>query len=102
MLSSAYRILTDLGGPVIDRYLRKRLAAGKEDSARFSERLGIASQPRPEGRLIWCHAASVGEAASFLALIERLRELYPETQILITTGTVTSASMLANRLPEGV
>lgn len=101
MLASAYRMLTDLGAPVINRYLRRRLAQGKEDAARFPERLGIASHPRPHGRLVWCHAASVGEAASFLALIEKLRENYTETQILITTGTVTSAKMLAGRLPLG-
>lgn len=102
MLSSAYRILTDLGGPVITIYLRRRLKRGCEDPARFPERLGVASQPRPEGRLIWCHAASVGEVASLLALIEKLREYYPETQVLVTTGTVTSARVLEGRLPPGV
>src|ERR1700679_3347243 len=102
MLASTYRILTGLGGPVIDLYLRRRLGQGREDRERFPERLGVPSHPRPKGRLIWCHAASVGEAASFLALIEKLRERHPETQILITTGTVTSARMLAGRLPLGV
>ncbi|MDP9128370.1 MAG: 3-deoxy-D-manno-octulosonic acid transferase [Pseudomonadota bacterium] len=102
MLSSAYRLLTDLGAPVIQIYLRRRLEKGREDAERFPERLGIASQPRPEGRLIWCHAASVGEATSFLALIERLQMLHPQTRILITSGTVSSAKMLADRLPHDV
>lgn len=102
MLATAYRMLTDLGGPVIDIYLRRRLEQGREDRERFGERRGRTSQPRPVGRLVWCHAASLGEAASFLALIERLREVYPQTHILITTGTVTSAKMLAGRLPIGV
>src|SRR5262249_30624492 len=102
MLSTTYRLLTGLGGPVIDVYLRRRLAEGREDSARFSERRGIASRPRPEGRLIWCHGASVGEAASLLALIDKLRQAHPETHILVTTGTVTSARMLQDRLPLDV
>jgi 3-deoxy-D-manno-octulosonic-acid transferase len=102
MLSSVYRLATDLGAPVIGLYLWKRRVGGREDKRRFRERLGHASQPRPLGRLIWCHAASVGEAASLLALIERLRTLYPETHILVTTGTVTSARILENRLPPGV
>jgi 3-deoxy-D-manno-octulosonic-acid transferase len=102
MISAVYRCLTELGAPVIRLYLRRRLAAGREDAARFGERLGQASAPRPQGFLIWCHAASVGEAASLLALIHAMRAQYPAASILMTTGTVTSARMLENRLPPGV
>lgn len=102
MISAAYRTLTELGAPVISYYLRRRLAAGREDAARFGERLGQASKPRPAGFLIWCHAASVGEAASLLALINALRVKYPEASILMTTGTVSSARILEGRLPPGV
>lgn len=102
MLGFLYRALTDLGAPFISLYLAKRRRQGREDSARFHERLGEASQPRPVGRLIWCHAASVGEAASLLTLIEKLSELYPNIHILVTTGTVTSAQMLDGRLPPHI
>jgi 3-deoxy-D-manno-octulosonic-acid transferase len=102
MLSYAYRTLTDLGAPFIGLYLLKRRAEGREDKARFSERLGHASRSRPSGKLVWCHAASVGEAASILALIEKLRTLYPHLRLLVTTGTVTSARMLEKRLPQKV
>lgn len=102
MISATYRLLTELGAPAISFYLRRRLAKGREDAERFGERLGQPSKPRPEGFLIWCHAASVGEAASLLALIEKLRERNPQSSILITTGTVTSAHMLEGRLPGGV
>ncbi len=104
MLSLAYRLLTDLGAPVLGLYLRRRKALGREDAARFRERLGIASlacPPTPDGSLIWCHAASIGEATSALALIERLRALYPARPILMTTGTVTSARLMETRLPPG-
>ena len=66
MLSVLYRFLTDLGAPVIAYYMRRRLAHGREDGARFDERFGYASRPRPAGRLVWCHGASVGEAMSLL------------------------------------
>jgi 3-deoxy-D-manno-octulosonic-acid transferase len=102
MLASFYRILTDLGAPAISLYLLKRRAEGREDKARFRERLGYTSRTRPAGRLIWCHAASVGEAASLLTLIDQLRSTYPNVTILITTGTVTSARMLEKRLPAEV
>ena len=102
MLSFAYRLATDVAAPVIGLYLYKRRLSGREDSARFGERFGMTTQVRPTGRLVWCHAASVGEAISLLALIEKLRELYPQTNILITTGTVSSARILQKRLPPGV
>jgi 3-deoxy-D-manno-octulosonic-acid transferase len=79
--------------------LRQRLAAGREDPQRFGERLGYASRPRPSGPLIWCHAASVGEAMSVLSLIEEIQTRHPAFTILLTTGTVTSARLLAGRLP---
>jgi 3-deoxy-D-manno-octulosonic-acid transferase len=102
MLSFLYRAATDLGAPVIALYLRRRRSLGREDAARFSERLGEASRARPMGKLVWCHAASVGEAASLLALIEKLRVTYPDTHILMTTGTVTSARLMESRLPAEV
>lgn len=84
-----------------ERKLTERAAAGKEDSARLDERRGIASRPRPDGPLIWFHAASVGESVALLELIRQLREDRPDITILVTTGTVTSAGVMADRLPEG-
>jgi 3-deoxy-D-manno-octulosonic-acid transferase len=102
LTSLTYRFLTDIGAPFIGLYLLGRRARGREDANRFPERLGRASQQRPEGKLVWCHAASVGEAMSVLSLIGELRERFPSWRILLTTGTVTSARMLASRLPECV
>lgn len=81
------------------RLLDRRLAAGKEDPERLSERLGDAGQERPDGPLAWFHAASVGETLSLLELIRKLGEARPEASFLVTTGTVTSASVLASRMP---
>jgi len=97
----AYRFLTGLGGPLISLYLRRRLAAGKEDPARFAERTGEAERPRPDGPLAWIHAASLGEVQSVLSLLERLRAERPWLPVLVTTGTITSAALCAERLPEG-
>jgi 3-deoxy-D-manno-octulosonic-acid transferase len=98
---SLYRALTTLLGPLVSLYLLRRLARGKEDRVRFAERRGVASLPRPEGALVWIHAASIGEAVSMLALIDRLTEERPTLSVLVTTGTVTSARLLAARLPPG-
>lgn len=97
-----YRGLTFLIAPLLPLYLRIRAAKGKEDPARLSERFGYASTPRPSGKLIWCHGASVGEALSLLPLAKRLSELPQKPHILLTTGTRSSADILAKRLPEGM
>ncbi len=86
--------------PVLRVMLRRRVARGKEVAARLPEREGIDSTPRPEGRLLWLHAASVGESVSILPVLSAFAEAAPEVSVLVTTGTVTSAELLAQRLPE--
>lgn len=100
VLLHVYRILTIILGPLIDLYLWRRKQIGKEDPVRFRERMGFPSAPRPDGSIIWIHAASVGETMSVLALIERMLVRYPDLFVLLTTGTVSSARMLESRLPE--
>lgn len=100
MTFGIYRGLTSLLGPLITWHLRRRLAQGKEDPARFNERLGHAGQPRPAGTVVWVHGASVGEVISVLPLIERLLQLHDDMHILLTSGTVTSARIMADRLPN--
>lgn len=87
--------------PLLERLLKKRLAAGKEDGARSHERRGAPVKARGDQPLIWFHAASVGESVALLALVTRLRQLYPQWQVMVTTGTVTSAKLMAERLPNG-
>ncbi|HET7197861.1 MAG TPA: 3-deoxy-D-manno-octulosonic acid transferase [Burkholderiales bacterium] len=96
-----YRALTTVLGPLVILYLLRRMARGKEDRARFAERRGNAGRGRPEGPLVWVHAASIGEAVSMLALIDEIVATHPALSVLVTTGTVTSARLLATRLPEG-
>ncbi|RLJ51923.1 3-deoxy-D-manno-octulosonic-acid transferase [Litoreibacter meonggei] len=86
--------------PLANRKLESRLAEGKEDPDRINERRGIASQPRPRGELVWFHAASVGESLSVLDLIESLIDERPDLNVLITTGTRSSADLLESRLPD--
>ncbi len=99
---SLYRGLTTAVSPAARAYLARRARAGKEDPARMSERYGEPSAARPEGSLVWIHAASVGESLSMLALIHRLAADWPGLNLMMTTGTVTSARILAARLPERV
>lgn len=99
---SLYRCATWAATPLAGAFLRRRLGAGKEDPARFAERLGIAGRARPAGPLLWAHAASVGEVLSVLPLLERYRSERAGPHVLITTGTVTSARLVAARLDAGM
>ncbi len=96
---SLYRRLTGVGGPFANFLLRRRMVQGKEDPDRIGERRGIASLPRPDGPLIWLHCASVGESLSVLPLIEQLSVERSDLHFLVTTGTLTSAQLMADRLP---
>jgi 3-deoxy-D-manno-octulosonic-acid transferase len=93
-----YRLLTALARPVAPVVLQIRASKGKEDRNRRAERLGWASVKRPEGPLVWVHAASVGETNAVIPLLPALRDLRPELRFLLTTGTVTSADVAARRL----
>ncbi|MBS0279495.1 MAG: 3-deoxy-D-manno-octulosonic acid transferase [Proteobacteria bacterium] len=94
---AAYRLATMALAPAVPFFLRQRALRGKEDTARMRERLGHASVNRPNGRLIWIHGASMGESMAALPLVDAF--LKAGEHVLVTSGTVTSAKMLAERLP---
>jgi 3-deoxy-D-manno-octulosonic-acid transferase len=98
MMLRLYATATTLAQPALRRMLRRRAAAGKEFLSRLQEREGITSVARPAGKLVWLHAASVGETMSVLPV---LHALAGRINILLTTGTVTSAKLAQARLPEG-
>ena len=93
-----YRGVTSALSPALPALLKLRARRGKEDAARLAERYGLSSRARPVGTLIWIHGASVGESLAALPLVSALLEK-PGRQILVTTGTVTSAKMMEQRLP---
>jgi 3-deoxy-D-manno-octulosonic-acid transferase len=97
----AYRLFTSLARPAAPALLRLRERRGKEDPSRRPERFGQASAERPAGRLAWFHAASVGETNAVLPLMAALAEARPALSFLLTTGTVTSAKLAAERLMPG-
>ena len=95
----AYRSATAVLSPAAKLLLRERAARGKEDLERLHERLGESRLRRPDGTLIWIHGASVGETLAALPLLAVL--LTPGRHALVTSGTVTSAKLMAERLPPG-
>ncbi|WP_343562190.1 3-deoxy-D-manno-octulosonic acid transferase [Kiloniella sp. b19] len=95
-----YKGLTALLSPLIALHLKKRIRKGKEDARRLPERFGHSSLEREDGKLVWLHGASVGETLSILTLIRKLNERRSDLRFLVTSGTVTSSKLMAERLPD--
>jgi 3-deoxy-D-manno-octulosonic-acid transferase len=94
-LGTAWFAATILAAPALRVMLKVRQLGGKEVAGRLGERRGFDPTPRPPGELIWLHAASVGETVSILPMLPTLAE---RAAVLLTTSTVTSAQVLAQRL----
>lgn len=94
----AAALLGHAAGALAPLILRRRLAAGKEHPERYVEKLGRGSAGWPKGPLVQVHAASVGEFNAALPLIEAIAL---QAGVLVTTGTLTSAALAAERLPQG-
>lgn len=100
VMLAAYRYAGAAIYPLIGGYIVWRISKGKEERARRHERYGYAAHPRPSGPVIWMHAASVGETMAVLGLIEHF--LASGINVVLTTGTVTSARVADERLGERV
>src|SRR5437879_2704717 len=100
MTLRVYRRLSSVMVPLSPALINRRLKLGKEDPARVGWRRGMSADVRPAGPLVWIHGASVGEVLPAAALIERLRAL--NLRILLTSGTVTSAAIVAKRFPPDI
>ena len=97
---TGYRLAGAAVYPFIGGYISMRAARGKEERSRRRERYGYASAQRPEGPLVWFHAASVGETMAVIPLIEAVAER--GISIVLTTGTVTSATIARDRLDPAI
>lgn len=98
----AYRLLSPLFALPAYRRSTARMLDEHVPPERCRERAGHATLPRPDGTLLWCHAASVGESLSLLPLLDTLSRARPSLQVLVTTGTPASARALRSRLPAHV
>lgn len=97
---AVWRGIGHLLTPAVRLWLHRRVSQGKENAARLGERFGQAGKPRPPGPLVWCHGASVGEAQALLPLLLHLHKVRPDVTLLLTTGTVTSAALVEQRVSD--
>src|ERR1700712_5291233 len=100
MTLRVYQKLSFAMVPLASALIKRRLKLGKEDPERVGERRGVSADVRPLGPLVWIHGASVGEVLASAALVEKLRAR--NLRILLTSGTVTSAAIVAKRFPADI
>lgn len=93
-----YNILLLLASPVIMLILlaKKRCRPG------LRQRLGrLPEGPAEEwgdGRTIWVHAVSMGEATAVVPLVQQLKTRYPQFRIIVSTVTETGRETVLRRL----
>ncbi len=95
-----YRILSVALYPFLELYLFWRVYKKKEDKYRLKERFGVATIKHPQKSIIWLHAVSVGESNSALVLVDGLLKEFPDSVILFTTTTLTSAQIIGKKITQ--
>ena len=99
LLLRSYLVLSHVAHPLARRHVGKRLTRGKEDPARFREKFGVPSLPRPGGALVWMHAVGVGEILALPGLVRKMQERVPDLQVLLTSTARTSADAIESNMP---
>ncbi|CAI0408151.1 unnamed protein product [Linum tenue] len=102
MVYKIYRALTRGLSPVLQLHLRWRVFRGREHPARWHERIGRPSLPRPLGPLVWFHAVSLGEGMAAIPVVKQCAHRRLGLNILMTTTTMSAFKVLENDLPGGV
>jgi len=89
-----YRILTTLLYPILIIFIYFRKVINKEDSVRYKEKIlssHFNSVKRENSKLIWFHAASIGELKSIIPILKKLNNT--NLDFLITTITLSSSKI---------
>lgn len=94
----AYLAATHVVPFLAKRHLKKRIARGKEHPTRWTEKLGLPSEARPDGTLIWLHAVGLGEVLSLRGLIAQMATI-TDVHFLVTSSTLAGANAFAQNMP---
>ena len=91
-----YRILTILIYPLLFIFLYYRKIIKKEDPIKFKEKIlpsCFKVERKAKSKLIWFHAASIGEFKSIIPIIKKLLFDKKNLKILVTTTTLSSGNL---------
>lgn len=96
-----YKYLTFFLSPLFVVLIYFRSFLNKEDKIRFKEKIfssHFRTQRDRNKKLIWIHAASIGECLSIMPLIDELNYKHQDLNFLITTVTLSSSNLLKKKL----
>ena len=96
-----YKYLTYFLSPLFVVLIYFRSFLNKEDKIRFKEKIfssHFRTQRDSNKKLIWIHAASIGECLSIMPLIDELNYKHQDLNFLITTVTLSSSNLLKKKL----
>ena len=93
-----YKLLTNVVCFFAPIFLKIRIYKKKEDENRYTEKLCIIEKKRTAGKLVWFHAASVGELMSIIPILEKFEKIKEIKTILITTNTVSSSRIFYKKI----
>ena len=91
-----YRILTNLFYPFLIIFFYFRKLRNKEHKIRFKEKIFSSCfnvLRKKNLKLVWFHAASIGEMKSILPIIEEINKKKSNFEFLITTITLSSSNL---------
>ena len=94
-----YHLLSYIAIPLILINICLRIIQKKEDKKRYKERFGKSSIQIPQNKIIWIHAASLGEFKSSHIIIEAY---YKKYSILVTTTTKSAAEYASKYYAEKI
>ena len=98
-----YRVITTLIYPFLLTLILLRIFFKKEDPVRYKEKIFSSNFNRIKKKnfkLIWFHAASIGEFKSILPIIEELNKKKNKLEFLITTVTLSSSNLAEEELKK--
>jgi 3-deoxy-D-manno-octulosonic-acid transferase len=98
-----YRVLTTFLYPILILAIFFRKIRKKEDALRYKEKIfpSCFNVVRSSNlKLIWFHAASIGEFKSILPIIEEINNNHKNVEFLITTVTLSSSNLAKEELKK--
>jgi 3-deoxy-D-manno-octulosonic-acid transferase len=98
-----YRYFTYFLFPLFVILIYFRSFLNKEDRIRFKEKIFTShfnANKDNKKRLIWFHAASIGECLSIIPLVHSVNNKYKNVNFLITTVTLSSSKLLEQKLSQ--
>ena len=102
MLILLYSLLSNIFYLPILLFFLLRFLLSKETFVSLNEKFGFYKRPRPNGKIIWINAVSIGEALSVFSVIKKILFKYPNHKILLTTSTLASAKIIKERFPKNI